>query len=425
MSDPSTHAGERIFRLPDLGEGLQEAELLDWLVEVGARVHAGEPLARVETDKAQVDVASPWSGRVGRRLAEVGDRVRVGAPFVAFDEVEIEVADGTASTSTADEADFASERGADAGTVVGVLPGSLPLAAERADRGPSSGVGPGAASRPPSAASALRAVPAARARARELGVELASVRGTGPEGVITRADVERANGRVGLAGAGRIASVPVRPALPGAEPLRGVRLAMARRMARSGAEVVPASVLDEVDVEAWWREGVDVAARLVRAIGVACRAEPALNAWLDGAREARVLHECVDLGIAMETDEGLFAPVVRDIGRAPASRIRADIDRLARAARARTLEPDDLRGATITLSNFGTFGGCHATLVIVPPQVAIVGTGRIEPRVVAHDGRALVRATLPLSLGFDHRAVTGAEATRFLAALRADLARTD
>lgn len=371
MPRPTT---SRTFVLPDLGEGLSEAELLEWLVAVGDAVESGQAIARIETDKAEVDVASPFTGVVARLHGQPGDRLRTGAPLV----------------------DFAVPGQSDAGTVVGTLPSSPT---------------PTLRSRPPSAKSRgeapRRAVPAARERARELGVALDAIEASGPGGVITRADVDRfAEASEG-------------------EPLRGVRLAMAHNMARSHDVVATATLLDEADVDAWWKPEVDVMPRLIRALVAACMAEPALNAWLDGKRMARVLHPNVDLAIAIQSPDGLFAPVLRDVGRASAEALREGIDRLVAATRARSLEPADLHGATLTLSNFGRLGGRHAMLVIVPPQVAIVGAGRIEARVVAREGVPLVRSMIPLSLSFDHRAVNGAEAAGFMEALRADLARPD
>ena len=363
------------FRLPDLGEGLQEAEIVAWLVAAGDDVAAGQAIVTVETDKAQVDVTSPCAGRVVRLAAGVGDLVRIGEVLVEFEGGESEQAPAIGEE--------------DPGTVVGELP--------RANVG-------------------VRAAPSARARANELGVELSRVVATGPDGAVMRADVERAaaSGGVDVGGDAAVSAV--------FEPLRGVRLAMARNMKRSRASVVPATVSDEADVEAWAGEG-DVSARLVRAVVSACEAEPALNAWFEEAPPGRRLHERVALALAVQTTDGLFAPVLRNADGLAATEVRGAMDALHAAVRARTLEPADLRGATITLSNFGRFGGRYAALVIVPPQVAILGAGRIAPRVVEREGEPAVRRMLPLSLTFDHRAVTGAEAARFLTACIRDLER--
>jgi pyruvate dehydrogenase E2 component (dihydrolipoamide acetyltransferase) len=195
---------------------------------------------------------------------------------------------------------------------------------------------------------------------------------------------------------------------------------MAQKMAQAHAEVVPATVTDEADIHDW-PAGTDVTLRLIRAIAAGCAAEPALNAWYLGRDTGRRLHEKIHLGVAMDTEDGLFVPVLRDIGNRDATSLRRGLDAMKADVRARAVPVDELRGQTITLSNFGMFGGRHAALVVVPPQVAIIGAGRIREAVVARGGKPTVRRVLPLSLTFDHRPVMGGEASRFLAAVVADL----
>jgi len=362
-----------VFTLPDLGEGLHEAELVDWHVSVGDHVVAEQALVSGETEKAVVEIPSPRAGRISRLHGKPGDVVKVGAALVEFE-------DGAAH--------------ADVGTVLAET-GEKPQA-------------PAPAAPPRSAGQ--RAAPAVRALAERLGVDLASLTGGGPGGAITAADVERA-------AAATMSTAPL-------EPLRGVRRAMASNMARSHAAVVPATVTDEADIDAWPASD-SATGRLVRAVGVACRAEPSLNAWFDPHGPARRLHDRVDLGIAVDTPDGLFAPVLRDVTRRGVADLRRGLEALKHDVEARRIPIAELRGATVSLSNFGTIGGHHATLVVVPPQVAIVGAGRIGPRVIAVDGKPVVRRILPLSLTFDHRAVTGGEAARFLAALVADLEKPE
>ena len=358
------------FSLPDLGEGLQEAEIVTWHVEVGNDVVADQPLLAVETDKAVVEIPSPRTGRIAALRAAAGDVVAIGAALVDFEDSEV----------------------SDSGVIVGAL-------AEEAVRLPDHPL-PAAAAHP----GAVKAAPAVRALARKHGLDLDAVLGTGPDGSITLADV------AGLADGGPDGA-------PG-EPLRGVRRAMARKMAQSHAEVVPTTVIDEADVDAW-PAGTDVTIRIVQAIAAACRAVPALNAWYDSARESRRILEPVDLGIAAHTDDGLFVPVLRNVAGRDAADLRRGLDAMKRAAQARDFPPAELRGASITLSNFGIFGaGRHAALVVMPPQVAILGTGRVAPGVVAVDGKPAVRRLIkPLSLTFDHRVVNGGEAASFLAAI--------
>ena len=362
------------FNLPDLGEGLQEAELVAWHVGEGDHVVADQPLVSVETEKAVVEVPSPQSGRVARLFAKPGERVKVGAALVEFDDAA---------------------RG-DTGTVVGELAAAEPAAA------------PAAAARPGSPGT--RAAPAVRALAQRLGIDLAIVSASGPGGAVTSADVERAARALTAAG-------PV-------EKLSGVRRAMAVNMTRAHSEIVPATVSDEADIEAWPAK-TDVTIRLVRAIVAGCAAAPALNAWYDGRNLERRLLKQIDLGLAVDTEDGLFAPVLRNVGGRDAADLRRGIEAMKEDLRARTVPLAELRGQTITLSNFGMFAGHFAALVVVPPQVAILGAGRIAPRVVLADGKLAAHRMLPLSLTFDHRVVTGGEAARFLAAAIEDLQRPE
>jgi 2-oxoisovalerate dehydrogenase E2 component (dihydrolipoyl transacylase) len=186
--------------------------------------------------------------------------------------------------------------------------------------------------------------------------------------------------------------------------------------------VVPATVSDEADVEAWMNGG-DVTIRLVHAIVAACAREPALNAWYDSQAQGRRLHGKIDLGIAVDTEDGLFVPVLRDVANRDATDLRKGLERMKADILARSIPPEELRGATITLSNFGTLAGRYASPIVVPPQVAILSAGRIASRAVVVAGTVVAHRTLPLSLTFDHRVVTGGEAARFLAAAIADLER--
>jgi 2-oxoisovalerate dehydrogenase E2 component (dihydrolipoyl transacylase) len=199
---------------------------------------------------------------------------------------------------------------------------------------------------------------------------------------------------------------------------------MAQRMASAHAQVVPATVTDDADIDDW-PKGADVTIRLVRAIAAACKAEPSLNAWYSSETGERRLLGRVDIGMAVDTEGGLIVPVLRNVGERAPRDLRSGLDRMRADAAARSIPSDELRGATITLSNFGMIGGRFANLVVVPPQVAIVGAGRIGQRVTVHQGQPAARRVLPLSLTFDHRVVTGGEAARFLMALKADLERAE
>lgn len=364
------------FCFPDVGEGIQEAEIIAWHVGVGDHVVADQPLVSVETDKAVVEIPAPRSGHIAALHGEPGDLIDVGDPLVEF-------ADGEAG---------------DRGAIVGDL---ADVASEPV---PESTRDPAVVAAAPTA---VRATPAVRALASSLGVDLAEVTGSGPGGVITRADVDAAAADSGSAGGA-------------VEPLRGVRRAMDSNMSRAHAQVVPATITDEADI-ADWPTGADPTTRLVRAIADACGREPALNAAYLGRDRGRRLHEHVDVGIAVDTDDGLFVPVLRDVARRHPDDLRSGLDAMRSDIEARTVAPEHLRGATISLSNFGVFGGRYAALVVVPPQVAIVGAGRAREVVVPRDGEIVARRHLPLSLTFDHRVVMGGEAARFLAAIKHDL----
>lgn len=356
------------FCLPDLGEGLDEAEIVSWHANVGDRVVTDQPLVSVETAKAIVEIPSPRSGHIAKRFGEPGDVLEVGDPLVTFEDAERE----------------------DAASVVG----QIPTASREATRTPADSV---------TKASSVRAAPAVRRRARELGIDLAKVAPGGGHGEVTLRDLDRCISE-------STHSQRVRR-------LSGPRRTMARNMARARDEVVPATLYDDADVEHWASEA-DPTLRLVRGVAAACAAEPLLNAWHDARNGQLRVHEQVDLGIAVDTEQGLFVPVLRDIGNREDEDLHSGLQGLKADVRARSIPPREMLDATITLSNFGTLGGRYAALVVMPPQVAILGAGRIEPRAVVAGGEVRVRQVMPLSLTFDHRVVTGGEAARFLAAVK-------
>ena len=250
-------------------------------------------------------------------------------------------------------------------------------------------------------------MPAVRMLARELGLDLATIDGTGPGGAIVVRDVAKA---FKDSNSGSLAS-------GGYVPLTGVRRSMAQNMARSGAEVVPATVHEEADLGAW-RERSGLTARLVRSIAKAVAAHPMLNATYNEER-GLLFNKDMHLGIAVDSADGLLVPILHDASTADGLQDR--LETLFADARSRTLKPADFKGVTFTLSNYGMIGGLHATPVVIPPQVAILGAGRLADRVVAKNGAAVIRPILPLSLTYDHRAITGGEAARFIRTLIADL----
>lgn len=359
------------FKLPDLGEGLQEAEIVQWHVKPGDSVKADQLLVSVETAKAIVDIPAPYDGVVLKTYGAEGDILHVGEPLLAYEG-----------------------EGEDTGTVVGKL--------EAGEGGAGDSFFVGAA---PSTREHLapRATPAVRQLARQLGVELAGLTGSGAGGLITRADVEAA-------------AASARTSF-GGERLRGVRRSMALNMARAHAEVVPVVLVEDADLSRWPAAAREPLVRVAQAIAAACQAEPGLNVWFDGKAMAIRQHDQVDLGIAVDTPDGLFVPVLRNVGGRSGDDLREGMRRMREAVKARSIPPQEMMGATITLSNFGTLFGRYANPIVVPPQVAIIGAGVIRDQPVAVDGRVEVHPVMPLSLTFDHRAVTGGEAARFLKAL--------
>jgi 2-oxoisovalerate dehydrogenase E2 component (dihydrolipoyl transacylase) len=383
------------FRLPDLGEGLAEAEILAWHVKPGDQVLADQPMISVETAKSVVEVPVPYAGTIMKLHGSVGDIVATGAPLIDFDS----------------------------GTVVGSMPVTAETElVESAVAEVSRGNG---AARP-------RALPVARAAARHLGLDLAGIRGNGHGGAITLDDVlahAKPAGSPGSRGAADGAldhAVPPPEFPPGAawEPLRGLRRAMARSMSASQAEVPLATVCDDADVHGWSKPG-DYMLRLVRALIGAWRIEPALNAWYDAASNARVLFDHIDLAIAVDTPQGLIVPVVRHIENKTPEELKAAVAAQKSAAHQRSVPPEDLRGFTLMLSNFGTLAGRYGIPIVVPPAVAILGAGKVRTDAVAVGGTVAAHRRMPLSLSFDHRCITGGEACRFLAAVIADLERPD
>jgi 2-oxoisovalerate dehydrogenase E2 component (dihydrolipoyl transacylase) len=361
----------KIFKLPDLGEGLQEAEIVKWHVNVGDEIKADAPMVSVETAKAVVDIPAPYSGKIAKLYGKTGDIAHIGAPLVGFEG----------------ESDAR-----DTGTVVGKVEVGQKVVAD-------------APAAPAPATAGIKATPAVRALARKLNVDLAMVTPTGADGLLTAADVQRA---------ARILS-EIGPI----EIMRGVRRAMAQNMELATAEVASATIMDDADIEAWADRFTML--RMIRALVAGCRAEPALNAWYDSEKIGRWVMKKIDIGIAVDTPDGLLVPVLRNCGERSQDDLKAALEKLIADARARKVPPEELRANTITLSNYGSIAGRYASPVVLPPTVAILGAGRIARQVVVVDDRPAVRRMLPLSLTFDHRVVTGGEAGRFLKAVIADL----
>ncbi|MEI2431458.1 dihydrolipoamide acetyltransferase family protein [Lysobacter yananisis] len=455
MSDTKT------FLLPDLGEGLPDATIVEWAVKVGDTIRLDDTLVSMETAKAVVEVPSPVSGKVLKLAGAAGDVIVTGTMLAEF-EIDPNMpqrADGQdtghhhggghaapaaapapAKTEESPAKAEGNER-ADSGTVVGAMQSSDAVRSEQAV-----------------AVGGVKAMPAVRALARKLGVDLGRVRATGADGTVSSDDVKRAaadgSAKIGSAPAAAVApraaavaeapapaAAPARSTLsqsgrpmrtqpPGAavtgqpEQLKGVRRNMARVMADAHSKVVPTTLADDADIHAWL-PGNDITGRLVRAIVVACKTVPALNAWFDGDKLTRTLHPHVDIGIAVDTDDGLFVPALRNADVLDPRGVREAINRLRAQVEDRSIPASELSGYTISLSNFGMFAGRYATPVVVPPTVAIVAAGKGRHQMTPVMGGFESHKVIPLSLTFDHRACTGGEAARFLKAMIDDLARAN
>ena len=365
-----------IFNLPDLGEGLPDAEIHEWFVKEGDTVALDEPLVSMETAKAVVDVPCPQAGVISKLFGKPGDVIKTGQPLVEF---------ATESAIRVDK-----------GTVVGHLEENSDISEDHFIIG--------------SNRTSLRAkaTPAVRLLAKKLAIDINALTGSGTNGLITREDVQNA------------ADKALQPP-EGFEPLKGVRRAMLNSMVLSHQTVVPVSIFDEADIQCWAPQ-TDITVRLIRAIQYACKKEPALNAWFDTQHSARKCFEPVHLGLAMDHAEGLFVPVIHNVALQTDDDLRDTINRYKQEVDDRTLSTEQLKGPTIILSNFGKFAGRFASPIIVPPMVAILAVGRIYSGAVCNDkGELDIHRLLPLSLSFDHRAVTGGEATRFLSAVMESL----
>jgi len=388
-----------VFKLPDLGEGLPDAEIVEWHVADGEQVEKDQTLVAVETAKAIVEVPSPFEGTLLKRYGEPGDVLQVGEPLADFD-----VAGGSrdeqarADEAAEDEVGGTGEEGgkrADAGSVVGAVESSDEVVKERATGGAQRGGG-------------VKATPAVRALAKRLGVELSTVSPSGADGMVTAQDVRRV--------------AKILEEVGPMEKLRGVRKHMARSMTQAHEEVAAATLMEDADIQ-HWDDQQNVMLRLIRAIIAGREAEPGLNAWYDSHAVGRRVLDKIDLAIAVDSDDGLFVPVLRDITDRDADSLLSGLENMKQAIQERNVPPEEMRSYTFTLSNFGPIGGRYASPIVVPPTVAILGAGAVREAVVAVDGQPAVHRILPLSLTFDHRCVTGGEASRFLMAAIRDLQR--
>lgn len=428
------------FILPDLGEGVHEAELIEWKVKVGQKVDEHQTLAEMETDKARVEVPSPWTGVIKELKGAPGDIINVGSILVTYDigggasaadKAAPKSAARSQSVATSTAAKPAEEEREDAGTVVGTVGGSLEISSRFARR-------PEHESSNGRNARAL-ATPAVRRIARELGVDINRVPATGRGGRVTASDVHQfaevresgAARSLGRESTSARTQEPTRPAVTVSGdgvsqriPFRGVRRKIAQALRHSVSTTVHFTVVDEADVTALEKkrrelifatgEKITLLPFIMTAICRGLQKHPALNANVDDEKEEILLKNTVNLGCAVDTDHGLMVPVLPGADRMSILEMSKRVTDLAQRCYNRTIERTELMGGTFTISNVGSYGGMFATPIINYPEVAILAAGRAKERVVARDGMFALGKVLPLSLSCDHRVVDGAEGARFL-----------
>lgn len=400
----------REFLLPDIGEGLTEAEIVRWLVPEGGRVEADQPVVEVETDKAVVEIPSPYAGTVLRHGGVEGETIRVGSVLVVIGE------DGEVATST----DSTSER--EPTHAAAPIVGSLSEEAEVL-----SPVGhAGAEDR----TKEVKALPIVRKLAREMGVDLGQVSGSGPEGRVTREDLLAAAPSATEAAAPTEESTPQEGTASPSEdsgederrPLSRLRRTIASNMVRSWAEIPHVTTFDEVDatrlveirsaLSARHEVKLPMEALVIKAVIPALEAFPDFNATLDG--DDLIVHGAHHIGIAVDTPDGLLVAVVRDASDLAVLDIASEVRRLGEGARERSLAPDELIGQTFTVSNIGAVGGGQGTPIVPYGTTAILSVGRAQEKVVVSNGDLAIAPVMPLSLSYDHRVIDGAQGRRFM-----------
>ena len=416
------------MKLPDVGEGVAEAEIVEWLVEVGDEVTPDTVLAEVLTDKATVEVSPPVTGTVVARYGEPGDVLAVGSNLIG-----IEVADGVVP-----DEDEAAPSDPESGSASQPEPEPQPEPKDEVVLQPpeSTDPPPGDA---PKRTGQVTAAPTVRRRADDLGIDLADVSGSGPEGRIVHADLDRllVSGGSFPPPTGRtpLGSSDAAPGNGGGggstvEQVRGVRRKIAERLSTAWTEIPHITYVEAIDVtelEALraqlnladdGRVRITMLPFIVRAIALACRDQPEINAHYDHASGSLTIHGAVHVGIATQTDQGLLVPVLRDADRLGLRDAAAEIARITDAARRSKASRDELSGSTITITSLGAIGGVVTTPILNAPEVAIVGVNKMELRPVWRDGAFQPRKMVNLSSSFDHRMVDGWDAARFVQRLK-------
>jgi len=418
------------FKFPDIGEGLTEGEIVRWLVKEGDEIKEGQPLVEVETDKALAEIPAPRTGVILKILAKEKEVVKVGQVIVVIGEKgeTLGAAAPKPSVGVVGELEEAPEE-APAAAAKATPRKALEEVPSRAEVGKETAKP--AATKPAAVGERALATPAVRALARELGVDINKVQGSGPEGRVLEKDVRQA------------AEAKAKPAEEVKEikkvrkydlygsveriPLREVRRSIAKAMVKSKYTAPHVSAMDDADVTELWQirekekkvaetKGIKLTILpfIIKAAVAGLTEHPYLNATLDDENEEIVLKKYINIGLATDTPEGLMVPVVKLSKEKSIFELAQELTQLTEKARNRTIDLADLKGGTFTITNYGAVRGTYGTPIINYPEVAILGVGKIQDRPVVRDGKVVVRKILPLSISFDHRVVDGAEAARFL-----------
>jgi pyruvate dehydrogenase E2 component (dihydrolipoamide acetyltransferase) len=395
------------FYLPDLGEGLQSAEIVEWKIKAGDKVKTDQLILVVETAKAIVEIPSPVEAHIEKINFVAGDSVDVGAALMEYQEA------GASEEGLAEEGASVTGEGVSVTaepksvSVVGRL--ETASADERVDSGDEILVDEAEESLVSSSreVSSFNAPPSVKLFAGKLGIsDVLSEENYGEVGeasLLATYNEKKSSSRN-------------QQQNDSVMRLKGARKVMAQTMSRSHEQIPSVTLFDDANISAW-AESEDITLRCIDAIVRACHVEPILNAWFDEESMSIQLFQDINLGVAVNSDEGLFVPVIRKAQTLTSSRIRDILTKQIGAIKDRSIKPQKLLGATISLSNFGSLSGRYATPIIVPPQVAIVGIGKIREEPVVSEGKIGVGKVLPISLSFDHRAASGAEAARFMQAI--------
>jgi pyruvate dehydrogenase E2 component (dihydrolipoamide acetyltransferase) len=407
-----------IFKFPDIGEGLEEGKIIEWYVEKGQSISSGDPLVKMETDKVVTDIPSPKSGVIAQRFGAIGETVKVGNALV---EIDIE---GVAGFEASEIARHKPQKATDSMVEekgFGVV-GTIEVAGDGSYL-PAGNEGMETKAEVTMKKRKVLSTPVARAMAKELGLDINSITGTGPAGRVTIKDVEKQKHKLPTG-----SPIPIQSNISDEVeivPLSQIRKTIAKNMLRSKQNAAHMSVMDEIEVSRLveyrnilntGQDGIKLSYLpfIIKAVAIALKKHPVLNAELDLDNERIIYKKAINLGLAMDTEDGLVVPVIRNADRKGLQQLAKEISELATKARERKLSLSDLRDGTFSITSYGSIGGYFAVPVINYPQSAILGIGRIADKPVIKDNAVVPGKVMPISMSVDHRIVDGGEVARFL-----------